>query len=687
MRQRTARRGAAADPRAQWACELLALGDLAATDATVADFLSATAQRIANILGADLCRIVGPSPDSATPVVRAVAKRGAARRIAAAALRSLPARSRFFRTMARRRALLIGATNRTPAAFRATLRRFRMRSGLAVALPVKQNPQALIEVYRAREPAFGPGEACIVESAAALLGLALSHERAEAERAATEKWFRTLIENSADGVAAIAANGRFLYNSPAAARILGYPHQALRGRSSFDFAHPAEIRTLRASLMRFTATPGATLHLRMRWRHQNGSWRWIESMNRNLLGEPGVDAIVSNYRDVTEKREAEEALHRSEEMWRTLVANAPNFILILDRRGTVRFVNRGVPGIAARDAVGTNVYRFVAPADRRTVRAAFERILRTKQTVSIETQARGSRGHWAWYRLHAGPIARDARADGVVVIASDVTEEKRLRDEARTTNERLKQQTTQLSQTVTRLNRYVEWERSIQRELRNSRARLRTLSIRLLSIQEAERTRLAREVHDELGQNLTAIKMEIELMRRHCATRSTVCRLPVFRAVELIDTTIDTVRRIARGLRPGALDDLGLIPAVEGYVHDFMERSGIRCTLETPADEPPLDGAVATTVFRILQEALTNVARHAQATRVGVHLEAERGTLRLTVRDNGRGLAPQDASHPHSLGLIGIGERAHLCGGRVRFTAKPGHGTVVRVDLPLHPKP
>lgn len=208
---------------------------------------------------------------------------------------------------------------------------------------------------------------------------------------------------------------------------------------------------------------------------------------------------------------------------------------------------------------------------------------------------------------------------------------------------------------------------------------LKALSDRLLVVQEQERTRIAREIHDDLGQALTALKMDVVGILDQSASVSPVLRE---RVLETLNLLVGAVQRIAAELRPSILDDLGLVAAIESETHSFEERTGIECEVSVGADLP-MDSARASAIYRIVQEALTNVARHSNATRVEVRLRTRSGEVLLEVRDDGRGISAQDIGSARSLGLIGIRERAALIGGTVRFEGVPGRGTIVSVRIPL----
>ena len=219
--------------------------------------------------------------------------------------------------------------------------------------------------------------------------------------------------------------------------------------------------------------------------------------------------------------------------------------------------------------------------------------------------------------------------------------------------------------------------------LRKSHSQLRALSIYLQYIREEERSRISRQVHDELGQALTGLKMDLYWM----ASRLPKDLRPVLDKTKSmashIDTTIQTVRRIATELRPGILDDLGLVPAIEWQAQEFQKRTGIKCKVTSHLPEEMLDDDLNTAFFRIFQETLTNVIRHAQAKRVEVVLQQVDNLLCMEVRDNGRGITEAEINNTHSIGLLGMRERASLLGGEVTFEGQPGKGTIVRVTIPL----
>jgi signal transduction histidine kinase len=210
---------------------------------------------------------------------------------------------------------------------------------------------------------------------------------------------------------------------------------------------------------------------------------------------------------------------------------------------------------------------------------------------------------------------------------------------------------------------------------------LRELTVHIQTVREEERIHVAREIHDELGQTLTVLKMDLYRIEKKLPEGK--IRGEMKDAIKFVGETIESVRKIISSLRPDVLDHLGLTAAIHWHIRGFCKRSGIHCTVEADPAEITLDDAVSTVLYRILQEALTNAARHAEATEVSVRLKAEGGWIQLEVRDNGKGIGEADISGAKSFGLMGMRERAHSLGGEVTFKSVRGRGTTVAVKVPL----
>jgi two-component system sensor histidine kinase UhpB len=425
------------------------------------------------------------------------------------------------------------------------------------------------------------------------------------------------------------------------------------------WVHPEDRDTTRRELKRALHS-GEPFLLSQRIVRLDGAIRFLESraeVRRGLAGE--VLGLEGTSQDVTEalaqeaaRREAESRLRQLVEsvqaiLWRSEATN-PGFT----------FVSReaeALLGYAAERWLGEPSFWMdhLHPDDREWVASFRLRATEEKRTHELEYRMIAADGRVVWLRDVARVVAQEGEARGLVGVMIDITDSRRSSD-----------------------------------ELRRSREQLRDFSAHLEWVREQERSRVSREIHDELGQALSAIKMDLGwLMRRLTESPG---RLPraglvdrIGRMSRLADDTIESVRRICRALRPGVLDDLGLPAAIEWQAREFEARAGVRCEVRSDLGEERLGRDLATEMFRIFQEALTNVGRHAAASRVEVGLALQAGRLVLTVRDDGRGVAAEGPGRAHTMGLLGMRERARRLGGSLTLSGPPGEGTEIVVNVPM----
>ena len=222
-----------------------------------------------------------------------------------------------------------------------------------------------------------------------------------------------------------------------------------------------------------------------------------------------------------------------------------------------------------------------------------------------------------------------------------------------------------------------------QDELSVSTKKLKELTVRLQTIREEENTAIAREIHDELGQALTAIKIDVAWLGKRYSNDSILVE-GLMNVSNTIDDTIKSVRKISTRLRPRLLDELGLIPAIEWQVKDFQKRTGIKCKMNLPEEELQLDKSISSPIFRIFQEAMTNIARHSKATEVDLDMNIDKNNnLNIIVKDDGIGLPENYLNKEHSLGIVGMLERANSINGSLEIKQNIPKGTEVSVKVPL----
>jgi PAS domain S-box-containing protein len=366
-----------------------------------------------------------------------------------------------------------------------------------------------------------------------------------------------------------------------------------------------------------------------------------------LAGKGNVIGVVLIFRDVAERRQ--EQVETAEQA--ALLELTQDSVFVIDMEGTVLFWSRGAEamlGYTKAQAAGKIAHELLCtefPQPFAEIKAELMRVGHWEGDL-IKTAQDGRRvvvsGRWA---LQWGK--RD-QAPRVLIINSDITERKR-----------------------------GEESLVLQRE------QLRALAERLQWVREEDRKLVARELHDQIGQILTAIKMDMTWMTRHLPESEAGVLARLAESIQLIEDGVKTVRTICSGLRPGVLDDLGLAAAIEWQASEFASRNGVLCQVTVPPVDLHLDGDRATATFRIFQECLTNVIRHAQAKSVRVDLCQEDGNILLVVEDDGIGFCESGLSDSFgSLGLLGMKERAQFCGGEVQISSSPGNGTTVTVRVP-----
>lgn len=397
--------------------------------------------------------------------------------------------------------------------------------------------------------------------------------------------------------------------------------------------------------------------------------------------------------NVSEGKNTQQALLEGEEFLRLLIENVREYAVFqLDPRGHIVSWNAGaqrLKGYRAEEVLGKYISLFYDPNEARSGKPEYNlaKAARVGECKDEGWRVRkdGSR-FWASVLITA---VKDSSGNlrGFLKITRDTTD-RRAREailtEAKETLElRAEQRAAILAKVNLDLRQEINVRQRAERDLRKSLEQLRALAARLQLVREEERTLVAREMHDELGQACTAIKMDLAAIGRKATKRQTQIRLKVDSALELVDKMIFTVRKIASELRPKTLDALGLTAALEAQAQEFEDRTGIRCIVVLPREPLALDSEHSTAIFRIFQESLTNVARHAQATRVNARLEIQENQLILVVQDNGRGFDEAQLGGRRSLGLVGMQERAFLLNGEFKIEGVPGSGTKVTLRIPL----
>jgi len=469
---------------------------------------------------------------------------------------------------------------------------------------------------------------------------------------AAAEWLPALIDGAfCEALAFDAASLRLLYLNPAAAANLQQP-------ADTALTLPELITGVSAAVWRRRLRPlrdgsSKLLECAAVFTRRDGS-RYPVALR--LLAAPQPPAILAIARDLGAQRAAEQALQGSQARLRAIAANTPGLVYQFQRH-----------------ADGRVAFPYLSDGCQALLGVAAERL-------------RADSG------LFLPLILADDRASYLASMAASAADLKTWNWEGRIWIEAWKDiKWINLRATPRALNDgLVQWEGIMtnitdskleQAEIRRSRAQLAELSAHVERVKEQERTRIAREIHDDLGGNLTAIKMALALLARRLPADNPPLAEKAAYLDALVDRTIESVHRIAGDLRPGVLD-FGIVTAIGWQAQEFEKQLGIPCRFTSAVGELDLDADQAIALFRIFQEALTNVGKHAGASRVDVRLTQGDGGVRLEIADDGCGIAPTDRLKPHSFGIRGMAERASALGGSLAIGPAPGGGSLVAICLP-----
>jgi PAS domain S-box-containing protein len=461
-----------------------------------------------------------------------------------------------------------------------------------------------------------------------------------------------LLDSAMDAIISVDESQTIVLYNRAAEKIFGWPAAEVRGKpltillpDRFQAGHAEHVRRFGATGVTSRRMSGSQV---VYGKRANGEEFPVDA-SISQIDTPEGKLYTVILRDVTERMQAEQEQARLAARLSGLVDSAMDGIITIDETQRIVLYNRAAEkifGWSALQVMGRTLDMLMPQRFRGGHKAQVRRFGDTGVTsrrMGDQTVLHGLRANGQEFPIEAS-ISQVETPDGKLytVILRDVTERVRAQQE------------------------------------------LAAFAAEASGVREQEKSRIARELHDELAQQLTALKMDTIWLKDHLATDEKV-QAKLGDMLTMLDTSVAAVRRIAADLRPLVLDDLGLVPAIEWLVETFTKRHGIGCALEID-EELELREPYATAVFRIVQESLVNVAKHAQASHVDVHVVLDARELRLSVRDNGRGFNLDDPRKPQSLGLVGLRERAHLLRGEVRVSSRPGEGTQVEASIPIAPQ-
>jgi len=420
----------------------------------------------------------------------------------------------------------------------------------------------------------------------------------------------------------------------------------LHGPLITTFADPADAEAVRRAHEKALTGQSASYETRFRGRAFAARVDPLTNAAGEIVGTVGFAL------DITERQRAESALRDSEAHLRTIIASEPECVKLVDPGGKLVDMNPAGLAMIQADSLdtvrGQPVVELVAPEHRAAFTALHGRVL-AGETGTLQFEMIGLKGARRWLETQAVPL-RDAtgRIQALPGITRDITDARRAEE-----------------------------------QVQASRAALRSLATREQDIREDERTRIAREIHDSLGQALTALKLQLAAAQDFASQKAPVLGGRLSDTARMVDDLVKSVRRIASELRPPILDQLGLPAAVEWLAQDFTRHTGIACQVTIDGTRPVVTPELGTALFRIVQESLTNVLRHAAATRVDIALGVKSNCVTLEIDDDGTGITEAGTTGPGSLGILGMRERAAALGGLLEVSPRSGGGTQVRAWFPV----
>jgi PAS domain S-box-containing protein len=523
----------------------------------------------------------------------------------------------------------------------------------------KRSGEGLQKIYDVLERCIEQRTSELVRANAQLKQEIEERKRAERELERTKDYLENVIGNSVDAIGIVDWHGRFLLWNRRAEEIYGYSFSELANQTAFVlYADTGELARMLARLRQ----DGVVREYEIVMRKKDGNVVPMD-ISISLLKDDSGQTIgsVCVARDLSERKKAAAELKRAKEdldryskdlerqvRARTgeisnILRYTPSVVYIKNKNGLYKLVNARFEelfGVTNQEMQGKSDREIFPPEFAERFMANDAEVLTALRTLQVEEMIPQPDGLHTYLSVKFPLYDEENAVSGLCAISTDITPLKQAQDQ------------------------------------------LRRLSGSIMDGQEKERRLIARELHDELGQLLTALRMDSVWIYEQLKKNGGQAAERALGMCQLIDHTIDEVRGLATRLRPGVLDDLGLIDALEWYIKEFTRRTGIACKFHHRR-APEVDAIVATAAYRIAQEALTNVVRHSFATEASVTLEADGEILKLSVADNGRGFNYQELAESKCLGLVGMRERASLIGGNLELCSRPGKGTQVYFRLPL----
>ncbi|WP_438481954.1 PAS domain S-box protein [Oleiharenicola lentus] len=527
-----------------------------------------------------------------------------------------------------------------------------------------------------------------------------ARKQAEDHLRTSEVRYRRLFEAAHDGVLLLDPLTRKITDAnPFMIKLLGYSRPQLVGKELFEIGLLRDAAASRAMFeqlkvnrqLRYDYLPLET---------QDGRHREVEVV-ANLYAENGHTVIQCNIRDITVRKKAEEVLRRNEALFSALIEQAPVGVYVVDDEFRLQQVNpraqrvfAGVHPLIGRDFAEVHRSIWTRRVSDPIVKL-FRQTLKTGVPYKSPkfSEHRLDTGKEEIYEWQIQRVTLPAGEYGVVAFFNDITERTRAEaaqrrlDVLTATNVKMRREIMRRQVVESALRKSEQSGRLMLVEARQLQERLRHLSHQILLVQEQERKKISRELHDDISQVLVGIVMQLSNFARAAEVRPERIRKSIVPLQRLVEKSLEIVARFARELRPSLLDDFGLVPALQYYIDNFPDRRNLRIEFKATGRFNALDNDCRIVLYRVVQEALVNVRKHAQATVAQVTLHKRPGMVHLEIADNGKSFDVARLTSPkwnRRLGLIGMRERVEMFNGRFRIESIVGKGTKVRATMPLH---
>ncbi len=506
----------------------------------------------------------------------------------------------------------------------------------------------------------------------------------------SEERYRALYEEVPSMYFTVHPDGKVISVNKYGAEQLGYTADELVGQPVLKVVYREDQEIVTNQIKQFVENPSPIQRWQFRKIRKDGSMLWVEEFARPITDQNGETNILIVCQDMTSRVAMEEALKESEERFRNLLEKIPEAVSVLSTQMKVVYFNKSYTellGYSIEERAGKSSRDIWHPDDYPRACARVKEIMEGGTEYPSEYKVIRKDGKITPVEIFSRKIIYDGKP-ALLSVFRDLTERKKAESAIKQYQEHLEElveeRTARLQKTNQQLEDEITERKSTEVKLKNSREELRHLSAYLETAREEERKWIAREIHDELGQALSVLKMDVNWLIEYFPKHKVELFEKTDNMSQVISETIQKVRQISQTLRPDILDNLGIVSAITWQAKDFQERSGIKCQLFIDdEDKIVLTEDLSNALFRVFQEALTNVFRHAQATEITVRLRKNENKLYLDIQDNGIGISPEQISSPSSFGLIGIRERISFLNGTVKISGEANKGTSISVSVPV----